>query len=301
MIKDKFNRLKKKGMVFDTIEPLLKYNTQEYELMKKEKSDRVVVVSGYEGSGKSVLAMHLHDNWYNNVLKDVEFMHETFCFTDVDWGKALMAVLKKPNRMISHDEAVNILYRKEGTTKKNKEINKAFKKFRGKQWYHLMLIPQLHRMDKEMVEDRVRSLLFVFSYGPHRYVAVYTKKRLDSLIAEISRMIESTAKDVKSRPQVLNCETDPAMICRIPMYEGELINTYSEDKERNMDESVEAVNEVLSGKLDKEVKVTKKSLLMSKAMKMLESKTQKEVAEALDVSLRTIQSWVYEERDKNTA
>jgi len=296
MIKDKMTRLRAKGLVFNNIEPLKKYMLREYTLMKQEKSDRVTVVSGYEGSGKSYLCMDLHEYWYTQVMEktEPEDMLKTFCFTDVDWAKALIHTKKKKNSMITHDEAVNILYRKEGTTKKNKEINKAFKKFRGKQWYHLMLIPQLHRMDKEMVEDRVRSLMFVFSYGPNRYVAYYTKKRLDSLIAEISRMIESTAKDVKSRPQVLNCDTDPAIICRIPEYKGKLLDTYGKNKEANMDDSVDAVNEVLTGKLAKQMQKVDKAVNKKKVIAEYKkgNKTQEELGVKYGVSARTIRNWL---------
>ena len=292
-------RLRAKGLLFHNIDVLKNYMKKEHELMLKEKSDRVVVISGYEGSGKSYLAMDLHEYWYTKVLEDStdEDIKKTFCFSDVDWAKALVHSKEKPCFMITHDEAVNILYRKEASTKKNKEINKGFKKFRGKQWYHLMLIPQMHRMDKEMVEDRVRGLLFVFMYNGSRYVALYTKKRLDSLIAEISRMIDSTAKDVKSRPQVLNCATDPAIICKIPMYEGKMLMEYAQSKEHNMNDSVDAIEEVLSGKLDKEAKGIPKDVMKPKAFKMLENgKTQQEVATVCDISVRTLQRWVKEEK-----
>jgi hypothetical protein len=299
MIKEKMQRLRAKGLLFHNIDILKRYMVKEHELMIKEKSDRVGVISGYEGSGKSYLAMDLHEYWYTKVLKNStkEDIKKTFCFTDVDWAKALVHSKEKPCFMITHDEAVNILYRKEASTKKNKEINKGFKKFRGKQWYHLMLIPQMHRMDKEMVEDRVRNLLFVFTYNGSRYVAVYTKKRLDSLIAEISRMIDSTAKDVKSRPQVLNCATDPAMICKIPMYEGKMLMEYAQSKEHNMNDSVDAIEEVLSGKIAKQLDKVEKAVSKKKVLSEYKkgNKTQEELAVKHGVTARTIRNWLKDE------
>lgn len=297
--------LLKQVKVFQNINPIKKYMKREHELMQEEESDRVVVISGYEGSGKSYFAMDYHETWYSEILgiKDVDEMHKTFCFKDVDWGRALVHCKKKPYRMITHDEAVNILYRKEGATKRNKEINKAFKKFRGKSWYHLMLIPQLHRMDKEMVEDRVRMLYFVFMYNNERYVAVYTKTRLDSLIAEISRMIESTAKDVKSRPQVLNCATNPAFICKIPKYSGKMLKGYAPNKQTNMDDSVDDVVDVLEGKAAAQYRKLEKIEIKKKALNDYKNKrgTQAELAAKYGIGERTLRAWVSEQKQSSKA
>lgn len=296
---EKLNKLRAQDLVFPNIDIIKKFLKKEHDNMKKESGDRVTVVSGYEGTGKSYFAMDIHDFWYTEVLegKYDDVMQSNFCFTDLDWAKALVASKEKKLAMITHDEAINILYRKEGATKKNKSINKGFKKFRGKKWYHLALIPQIHRLDKEMVEDRVRSLFFITTHKGVRYAAFYPKKKLDSLIAEISRMIDSTAKDVKSRPQVFNCATDPAIICKIPMYEGKLLEHYGGDKESNMDASVDDIEETVVGKIQKQVRAVPKNFIKDKAFKMIEKgRTQKDVAEALDIGLRTLQTWIYEKR-----
>ena len=301
---EKMQKLRAKGLVFHNIDIIKKFLKTEYDDMKKESGDRVTVIAGYEGTGKSYFAMDIHDFWYTNVLKGKkdDVMKSNFCFTDLDWAKALVQSKDKKLAMITHDEAINILYRKEGATKKNKSINKGFKKFRGKKWYHLLLIPQIHRLDKEMVEDRVRSLFFITTYKGERYAAFYPKELLDSLIAEISRMIDSTAKDVKSRPQVFNCATDPAIICKIPLYEGKLLDEYGDSKEGNMDESVDEIEEAVKGKLEKQVKAVPKNFIKDKAFQLLaKGRTQKDVAETLDIGVSTLQKWVYEHRDSQKA
>lgn len=289
---------------FSNINKLKEYQAEEYKEMNEESSDRVQVISGYEGSGKSYLQLDLHEHWTMNIIKvkSPEEAFKTFCFQDADWAKALVYSKDKPFMMITHDEAVNIVYRKEANTKKNKAINKGFKKMRGKRFYHVMIIPQLHRMDKEMVEDRVKRLLFVFKENGVRYVAVYTKKRLDSLISELNRMIESTAKDVASRPQVVNCKTQPAFICRIPEYKGKFLEYYAEYKEKNMDDSIENIYDVIATKLEKEVKQTPKDIMKDKALILVnKGRKHQEVADLFDVSIRTVQRWVSEERTKHLA
>lgn len=297
---EKLSRVK----VYKNVKKLKDYQIREFASMQKENSDRVTVISGYEGSGKSFLQMDLHENWVMNILKvkSVQKAFSTFCFKDVDWAKALVDNKDFKFMMITHDEAVNILYRKEGATKVNKEINKTFKKIRGKSWYHCMLIPQVHRLDKEMVEDRVRRLLFVVKHNGKRYVAVYTKQRLDSLISEINRMIDSTAKDVKSRPQVMNCATDPLFFCEIPEYKGRFLEFYADMKEDNMDESVDRIMDVIASKMEKEIKKVPKDLIKEKAMRLVTlGKNQAKVAHMFDVSLRTVQRWVQEDKVRNKA
>ena len=233
--------------ILPNIDIIKRYQHREHEDMVEQKSDRLTVISGYEGSGKSYLEMDLFENWYKNVLK-VKITAEIaklFCHTDVDWAKGLQYIKDKPYYRLSHDEAVNIIYAKDAITKKNKAINKAFKKIRGKRIYHSMLIPQVHRIDKELREDRVRMLLFVFKHKGKRFVAIYPKSRLDVLAAELNRMIQSTAKDVRTRPNVLNCETMPSFVCKIPIYKGELLDKYSIGKEDNMDASIEEIADVV--------------------------------------------------------
>jgi hypothetical protein len=77
--------------VYKNVKKLKDYQVREYASMQKENSDRVTVISGYEGSGKSFLQMELHENWVMNILKvkNVQKAFSTFCFKDVDWANAL--------------------------------------------------------------------------------------------------------------------------------------------------------------------------------------------------------------------
>lgn len=234
------NDIFRKCKVYHDLKPIFKYMEIEYEDMLKEKSDRVNVISGYEGSGKSYFEMHLFDYWYTKILKKPinKYTAALFAHTNEQWAKGLHFIKDKPCYRLSHDEGVILIYSKDATTKKNKAINKGFKQIRGKQIYHSILIPQVHRIDKELREDRIRMLYFVFKHKDKRYVAVYPKMRFNIVMGELHRMIESVAKDVKGMPNVLNCEMKPSFVCEIPLYTGKLLNYYGEKKEDNMDKAI---------------------------------------------------------------
>jgi hypothetical protein len=268
--------------------------------MKKEKGDRLVAICGYEGSGKSYLALDLFEEYYDNVLKVPKNLEifKYFCSTDVDWALALDKARNKPYYMIAHDEAINILYSKEGATKKNKEVNKLFKKIRGKRFYYLMCIPQPQRIDKEVREERLRMLLFVFKHKGQRWVAVYTKTRLDTVLPELHRMINSTAKDVKKRPNILDCETAPAVICRIPEYKGRFLDMYAPQKESHMDETIDEVKEVIVGKVSKkDQKIVAKDNFVKEVKKYRrQNMNERQIRKLIGVSQATYYRWIKEEK-----
>lgn len=287
--------------VFPNLAPIKKYMHYEYKDMVEEKSDRVTIISGYEGSGKSYLEMDLYEYWYKKVLKiglgNKE--KELFCTTNEDWAKGLVYVKNHPYHRLTHDEGVILVYSKDATTKKNKVINKAFKQIRGKRIYHTILIPQVHRIDKELREDRIRMLLFVFKSKGERYVAVYPKMRFNSLMAELHRQLESVAKDVKGVPSVLSCSTKPLFVCKIPLYKGDMLNIYGNKKEKNMDEAINKVAEevgVIEEKHKKSIsKDTRNELIYAEIQK---GRTKTEMARKWGLTLPAIISIVKKFKEK---
>lgn len=234
---------------FQSLKPLFDYMQREYIDMQTQSSDRVQIISGYEGSGKSYLEMHLFDYWYSKILglEITKQISDMFTHTNLEWGKALSFIERNKKKFyrLTHDEGVSLVYAKDATTSKNKSVNKGFKQIRGLSIYHSILIPQVHRIDKELREDRIRMLLFVYKKKDKRIVAVYPKKRLNSLIAELHRQIESVAKDIKGVPNVLDCKTKPLFTCEIPIYEGNLLKYYHAKKQNNMKEAVDSIAEVV--------------------------------------------------------
>lgn len=236
------------------LQTLFDWQFEQYEDMQESESDRMIAICGYEGSGKSYLALHLFEHWWRKVLKstleDKELI-KFFATNDVEWVKSFAKCGDIPYLMLAHDEAVNIIYSKDATSKQSKAINKAFKKTRGLRVYHVELIPQPQRIDKELRQDRLRTLYYVFKHGDKRYVAVYPKKKLEKVLAELDRLVSSQAKDVQTTPSILNCETLPSLLCEIPPYQGSLLELYRKKKQINMVDSVKELESIIVEKNDK--------------------------------------------------
>jgi hypothetical protein len=259
------------------IKALLDWQKEQYESMQVEESDRLVAICGYEGSGKSYLALELFENWWRNILQsnlsDAEIM-QFFATDDIEWAEAFEKCVHNKYLMLTHDEAVNLIYSKDATSKQSKELNKAFKKTRGLSVYHLMLIPQPQRIDKELRQDRLRTIYYVFKLNQKRYVAVYPKTLLDTALAELDRMLTSQALDVKTRPSILDCQTMPSLIFEMEEYKGNLLALYKPKKAKNMADSVAQLAKIIRQKREKEDKESKK---ISKEMRNYGIKIAKEL------------------------
>jgi hypothetical protein len=274
------------------IKALLDWQVEQYESMQAEESDRLVAICGYEGSGKSYLALELFENWWRNVIKsnlsDAEIM-QYFATDDIEWAEAFQKCVDTKYLMLTHDEAVNLIYSKDATSKQSKELNKAFKKTRGLSVYHLMLIPQPQRIDKELRQDRLRTIYYVFKLNKKRYVAVYPKTLLDTALAELDRMLTSQALDVKTRPSILDCQTKPSLIFEMDEYKGNLLSLYKPKKAKNMSDSVSQLVSIIKDKKDKETKKKDKeerntTIKLAKALGLSASK----IADIANISKRQV-------------
>ena len=215
--------------------------------MKATNDDKVLVITGHTGSGKSYLALELYEHYYKTIypLKITKRIFKTFAIRDKDWIEAIVEFKNDPFMMIAHDEAINILYNRDSITAKNKIINKLFKQIRGKRFYYLMLIPQVHRLDREFRDDRIVGLINVYKKNGIRYAAYYSTKRCDLVLNELDQLMKNRASKAE-RTDILNTSTPPNFVCRIPEYKGALLGEYKTKKEGNMDTSIDdAANTIL--------------------------------------------------------
>lgn len=222
---------------------------KQYDLMRKDNDDRVIIIVGDTGSGKSNLLKHIFHYWQVELLgrEESEDTFKFFCHTDEDWGDAIHSSKDMPYNMITHDEAVNILYSKEAITKKNRYINKMFNIIRGKKFYHIMCIPKIWRLDSEMREDRVKGLFYVFKYYNQRVASYYNSQNLGFLMKELEIM-KKTYKDSKRTPDIKYCKTKPNFSFAFPEYKGWIDTYYEDKKEHNMNKAIDDMVETIKEK-----------------------------------------------------
>lgn len=263
--------------------------------MDKDQDDKVLIVVGNTGSGKSTLLKHIYHFYHVTILGNPE-IDETgrfFCHTDQDWAEALRESKDKPLNMISHDEAINILYSKEAITKKNREINKLFSIIRGKRFYHIMCIPKIWRLDKELREDRVKGLINVFKSGDVRYFAYYNARKISFLFKELEVM-RKTYKDSEHDIDILKAKILPSFCCRFPDYTGFLNERYDKNKEENMNKAIDQVYSTITESTDKKESLSRdRTKPLTPAQKrvydlFLQGKKGVEIAKEMNISVSVV-------------
>lgn len=289
---------------FDDLRPLKAVIRKNYEEMKESNDDKVLIITGNTGSGKSYLALELFEYYYKDILQIplTEDLFEFFAITDRDWINAISLAKDKPFYCIPHDESVNILYAKDAITKKNKTVNKLFKQIRGKRLYHIMLIPQVHRLDREFRDDRVSAIINIKKVRSRdgksrRILDYYSPSRSKTLLNELDLM-KKDYKDKKQKTSLDACKTPPNFSCTIPEYKGMFLELYAPKKDANMDDSIDStLNAIVEGRGEEVNKKVDNSILKKLAYKKhLEGKKNTEIAEILDVTETSIRRWVKDEK-----
>lgn len=136
-----------------TVEKFVAYNINR----NLQNFDTVVCITGYEGSGKSIVAQVLAHEF------DDEYRVEDTTFYDNEAGLARM---RDPTYyiVVNWDEAIEALFAA-GRTREQTEIVKEFGKCRQYRHFILLCIPNLHWLDKYLREHRIVWWLHVARRG----------------------------------------------------------------------------------------------------------------------------------------
>lgn len=277
---------------YSDIRPLKMRMEEQYKYIINTEDDWVQIITGDTGSGKSLLTLDLFDEWNKKYFSNDSDKHKTFLgfsTTDEKFVMALGIFKREPGRRIVHDEAISLLYRKNAITKKNKATNMLFKQIRGLQFYFDLVAPQIHRIDKEFVEDRVKSLIYVEKRKNKRIAHYFTQPRAHKLINELEQMNKNRAdKDMVTH--IKYCKTEPLFSCEIKEYNGRFRELYKPKKRENMENAILEAQAVVLGK-----SVMGEQEKMSKALeiKKLISKgwKKKDICRKLKISFPTMQTY----------
>ncbi len=234
---------------YEDIRPLKERVRQQKKMMEDTEDDWVCVVCGDTGSGKSLLVLSLFEDYCKQYFTDSSSDENFKAFTNTDegWIRSISMFRNNAYRMIVHDEAVNILYAKNAITKKNKGVNILFKQIRGKQYYHFMVIPQVHRIDKEFREDRIKNIIYVEKKKDKRIAHYYTTKRTHQVLNELEQM-NKNRRDKDMITSLKYCKTKPLFSCIVPLYKGKYLKMYKPKKHENMNTAITEAEITFLGK-----------------------------------------------------
>ena len=135
----------------------------------KNKSDFVIVVDGYEGSGKSTLSSQLCA--FVAFLFDLTFTVKHICF-DL---KGMINTIKplKKGHAVQVDEGV-FYYKRSSMTKPNRVLNALFMRYRKKCLFWVICIPKFTDLDSYMRGHRLGALIHIKERGSFEF---YSRKR----------------------------------------------------------------------------------------------------------------------------
>lgn len=133
------------------------YYSNVMRAVREQAWDWITVVTGYEGTGKSTLALwiaHICDSRFNvsQVAWEAEDMAQAIANTEPG-GAALF------------DEGVNGLYAREAMGTENRSLTTMTMVARGRQVHQIICIPNLHNLDHYFREFRVATWIHVTRRG----------------------------------------------------------------------------------------------------------------------------------------
>ena len=217
--------------------------------------DKVVVITGPEGMGKSNVAQVMFDIWYKEVLKDPDFSAEYIKFFGSNKDEFLEALnyCSEKNlkyQMIVHDEAAKDMYSRTAMSKFATEINKAYQVIRGMNLFTILIIPSILDLDSFFRKRRVNGLIHVFDVdyeNKETQFAFFPKKRLGELLPELNRMAERQAN-----PDPMKATTKPLFYDTAPLYNGVIKDAYDKRKQENMKSTIQDMYRKYTEKGEKE-------------------------------------------------
>ena len=219
------------------VKRVLKIDLDGKSGLRSKNQDRVVVVTGGEGKGKSNLLLGMFDIWYKELLEVKDYDESYIKYFGANKKEFITGMYVAPKyHMIVHDEALKDLYARDSISSFNKDLNKAYFVIRGKNLYTALACPSILDLDPNFRKRRIWGMFHVYSAGK---VAYYGRDKLNKLIPALMKMSMYNA-----RPDPRNARDEkykliaPDFTDTFPMYKGVLLKRYLERKDSNMDKIV---------------------------------------------------------------
>lgn len=142
--------------------------------LQQQDKDRMEIVDGSEGSGKSVFAMQL------GFMVDPSLTLERICFSAEEFVKAVRGA--KPFQCVIFDEAFRGLSSRAALDATNRAIITMFMEMRQKNLFVIIVLPTIFLLDRYVTMFRSKGLFHVYTNkgrrGCWRYYNFQKKKEL---------------------------------------------------------------------------------------------------------------------------
>lgn len=194
--------------------------------IRSKNKDRVTLITGYEGSGKSTFALHLFEAWYN-ILDQKISIDLINLFSDNQKGFVTALNTAQKYQMVVHDEAGKDLYSRNAMSSFSKDLNVAYQVIRGSNLHTVLILPHILDLDSFFRKRRVTQLFHVYEEGK---IAYFTKKRLRQMMPKLIKMAQ---KNEEPDPLLAG---NPLFFDTFGQYFGIFEQKYLENKQKNIQE-----------------------------------------------------------------
>lgn len=220
----------------------------------KKEQDKVFLVSGRVGSGKSHFSLDCLDYLWSvtNHKPDIRMVARNLS----EYVETLKVCPWSGFCMLDEGEELSSDRSQEKASKKTREI---FTIIRGKAMITFILHPNPLKVNTYFREDRIEGVFFVKRRGVVYY---YTNRSIKKLLTLSKKLNYKGNSFFANRNYV-----EPAWSARFPEYKGDLLGEYVRRKNENIDESLK----LLSDKLNtdkKDIKI-ERTFSMREAAKLL--------------------------------
>jgi len=142
--------------------------------VEKKDNDRVVLIDGPEGSGKSVLGQQI------GIIIDPTLTIDRICMTPIEFREAVLKA--KKGNVIIYDEAFTGLSSRGSLTEVNKMLVELMMEMRQKNLFVIIVMPTFFMLDKYVALFRAKGLFHVYLKNGARGRWVYFNKKSIKLL-----------------------------------------------------------------------------------------------------------------------
>jgi len=153
------------------VEPRLQHylDTKVKEDLSKKDKDYVILIDGYEGSGKSTFAQQI------GKYVDPSLSLDRICMTADEFKEAIANA--KKNQCVIYDEAVTGMTAGDSISRVGKLLKSMMMQMRQQNLFVIIIMPTIFEFSKYAVLSRAKSFFHIFeSKGRRGYFVAFNKK-----------------------------------------------------------------------------------------------------------------------------
>jgi len=240
-----------------------------YHKLKDKDKDFVLLIVGTEGKGKTHLGLNCAEYWCKINPNDKEDINRVGLSAD-EYIQGIR--LANKTQYVMFDEAGDGFYSRDSSTTTSKRMVKLLMVIRGKNLFHILILPSFFDVDVYIRKHRVRGLFLITETGRCSF---YDKPRID----EIIRKCEKFKRIFGIKP----CFTDT-----YPKYTGLLSKQYLEKKEKKIEQAIKEANDEITGTDDNKRLTSERDNLIAKMNEKIGSKLTSEIVNLSDRQVRNI-------------